>query len=76
MKRIRKSSFWYGDKYSCASCGKKIGYFDKYCGNCGTSIEWEQCPHCGNVSENMKGMFCRDCGVAPINWERRHKGVK
>ncbi len=66
MKRIKKSSFWGGDRYFCADCHKKVGYLDGFCGYCGMPIEWEKCPHCGHISETMAGSFCRGCGVMPV----------
>ncbi len=70
MKRIKKSSFWVGDKYFCAHCGKRVGYLDAYCGACGVTIEWERCPHCQHISESMEGYFCKDCGTGSIRSKR------
>ena len=66
MKRIKKSSFWMGDRYLCARCLKRVGYLEKFCGHCGTKIEWKRCPYCNNVVESMQGDFCQECGTALI----------
>lgn len=66
MKRIKKSSFWVGDRYSCAGCRKGAEYLDHFCGHCGSAIEWETCPYCWRIIELMEGNFCQYCGKAPI----------
>ena len=66
MKRIKKSSYWMGDRYFCAKCRKGVGYLDKFCSCCGMAIEWERCPYCNRIIERVKGDFCPDCGVSPI----------
>ena len=66
MKRIKKSSFWMGDRYFCGYCEQRLSYLDDFCSHCGRAVEWERCPYCKHIIETMSGDFCRDCGTAPI----------
>lgn len=69
MKRVKESSFWLGNRYFCARCHKQVGYIDSFCGYCGETVEWEECPGCRHISESMKGDFCRDCGARLVEKE-------
>lgn len=71
MKRIKKTSFWGGDRYYCAHCGKRVGYYDKFCCICGMVVEWEHCLQCGYPSESMKDGFCVQCGTSLVRLKSR-----
>lgn len=66
MKRIKNTGFWGFHRYRCGHCREGVGYLSRFCGTCGTPIEWERCPHCGTISESMRGGFCLECGVFPL----------
>ena len=53
-------------KYKCSGCGKPATAKDKFCSDCGASIEEyidaNVCPNCGKkVLENAS--FCTFCGT-------------
>ena len=54
--------FGFSGYSHCGKCGQRIYGYPKFCGKCGSELEWTKCPSCGSLLGASDKLYCEYCG--------------